>query len=120
VGASSVDQIEFLRSLTPIILHHHEHWNGSGYPQGLRGEDIPLMARILAVADAYDAMTSERTYRKKLTVAQARMELEAATGVEFDPRVVAALFEVLDQMVLAGGSGLLVSKDMKGRPDLPA
>jgi putative nucleotidyltransferase with HDIG domain len=120
IGASIVDQIEFLKSLTPIILHHHEHWDGTGYPQGLAGDDIPVLSRVLAVADAYDSMTSERTYRKRLTVSQARTELENAAGTQFDPGVVAALFAVLDRMALAGGTGLLAGLDTHGRPDLPA
>ena len=68
IGASIVDQIEFLKSLTPVILHHHEHWDGSGYPLGLSGEDIPLMARILCVADSFDAMTTKSSYKKRMTV----------------------------------------------------
>jgi HD-GYP domain-containing protein (c-di-GMP phosphodiesterase class II) len=119
IGASIVEQIEFLKSLTPVILHHHEHWDGSGYPQGLKGKDIPLLARVLAVADAYDSMTSDRSYHSRLTVAQARMELEKFAGVHLDPVVVSALFSVLDTMALAGSSGLLVPVEFGGRPDLP-
>ena len=63
IGASIIDQIDFLKSLTPIILHHHERWDGSGYPAALAGEDIPLLARVLAVADAFDAMTADTPYR---------------------------------------------------------
>jgi putative nucleotidyltransferase with HDIG domain len=120
LGASILDQIEFLKSLTPIILHHHEHWDGSGYPQGLKGEAIPIMSRVLAVADAYDSMTTERSYLPKLTVAQARVEIESSAGTLFDPVVVAALFAVLDRMALAGGTGLLVAPASTGRPDLLA
>lgn len=118
IGASIVDQIEFLKSLTPIILHHHERWDGQGYPQGLAGDSIPVLARVLAVADAFDAMMTSRTYRKRLTIAQARAELERSAGTQFDPRVVAALFESLDRQALAGGSGLFASPDA-GRHDLP-
>ncbi len=120
IGASIVDQIEFLKALTPIILHHHERWDGKGYPAGLRGEEIPLLARILAVADSFDAMTSARSYASKLTVSQARKELEAAAGTRYDPRVVAAFFEVLDRMALAGGTGLLAPSDAFGASELPA
>lgn len=120
IGASIIDQIEFLKGLTPIILHHHERWDGKGYPAGLSADDIPLLARVLAVADSYDAMTSERTYRKRLTIAQARMELEAGAGTQFDPMVVAALLEVLDRQALAGSLGLFADRDALGRPDLPA
>ncbi|HSK48104.1 MAG TPA: HD domain-containing phosphohydrolase [Coriobacteriia bacterium] len=120
IGASIVEQIEFLKSLTPVILHHHEHWDGSGYPQGLSGKDIPVLSRILAVADAYDAMTSERSYRKRMTIAQARLELKSLAGGQFDPAVVGALDDVLDRMALAGGGGLLAGALSKGHAGLPA
>lgn len=119
IGASIVDQIEFLKSLTPIILHHHERWDGKGYPHGLKGETIPLLARILCVADSFDAMTSERSYADSLTVKQARAELEGGVGTQFDPRVVAAFLDVLDRMALAGGTGLFVPQQGLGE-GLPA
>ncbi|MDP2847674.1 MAG: HD-GYP domain-containing protein [Humidesulfovibrio sp.] len=71
-----------------MVLAHHERWNGSGYPYGLRGKDIPLGARILAVADALSAMTEERPYRKSLTVEEAIEEVERGAGTHFDPCVV--------------------------------
>ena len=120
IGASIVDQIEFLKALTPVILHHHEHWDGSGYPLGLSGEDIPLMARILCVADSFDAMTTKSSYKKRMTYANARRELERSVGTHFDPRVVAALLEALDREVLAGSTGLLASSDIGSRPGLPS
>jgi putative nucleotidyltransferase with HDIG domain len=120
IGASIVDQIEFLKSLTPVILHHHEHWDGSGYPIGLSGEDIPLMARILCVADSFDAMTTKSSYKKRMPFATARLELEANVGTHFDPRVVAALLEALDKQALAGVTGLLVAPEAGARTDLPA
>jgi len=77
------------------VLHHHERWDGTGYPQRLAGDQIPLAARILFVADAYDAMTSERVYRERLTQADAIAELERCAGTQFDPAVVRALSEEL-------------------------
>jgi diguanylate cyclase (GGDEF)-like protein len=77
------------------VLHHHERWDGGGYPDRLRGEEIPLGARIIFVADAYDAMTSERVYRKPLTPAEALEELERCAGTQFDPTVVDAFSEEL-------------------------
>ena len=77
------------------VLHHHERWDGDGYPNRLRGEEIPLGARIIFVADAYDAMTSERVYRKPLTPAEALEELERCAGTQFDPSVVEAFSEEL-------------------------
>ena len=115
-----MDQIEFLKSLTPIILHHHEHWDGSGYPLGLSGEDIPLMARILCVADSFDAMTTKSSYKKRMTFGTARHELEVNVGTQFDARVVAALLEALDKQALAGSTGLLAVAEDGVREDLPA
>ncbi len=120
LGASIVEQIEFLKSITPIILHHHERWDGKGYPHGLAGESIPLMARILAVADSYDAMTTTRPHSRKLSIAEARAQLELGAGTQFDPRVVAALFEALDRMSVIGSTGLLSSVTWTGRPELLA
>ena len=83
------------------VLHHHERWDGTGYPAGLSGEDIPLGSRILFVADAYDAMTSERVYRGKLTHERAIAELERCAGAQFDPSVVSVFVEGLERSVLA-------------------
>jgi diguanylate cyclase (GGDEF)-like protein/putative nucleotidyltransferase with HDIG domain len=73
------------------VLHHHEHWDGSGYPDGLAGEEIPFGSRVILVADAYDAMTSDRTYRTASTATQALAEIRRRAGVQFDPEVVSAL-----------------------------
>lgn len=115
IGAGIVEQIEFLNALTPVIMHHHECWNGSGYPVGLAGEDIPLLARILAIADAFDAMTSDSPDRKRLTYAQARVELKAAAGVQFDPNLVGAFLEAMDRRALAGGTGLMTPRPTQER-----
>jgi HD-GYP domain-containing protein (c-di-GMP phosphodiesterase class II) len=71
------------------VLHHHERWDGMGYPDGLAREEIPLGARIIFVADAYDAMTSDRAYRGRLTPQEAVSELERCAGSQFDPEIVA-------------------------------
>jgi diguanylate cyclase (GGDEF)-like protein/putative nucleotidyltransferase with HDIG domain len=73
------------------VLHHHEHWDGSGYPDGLAGEDIPFGSRVILVADAYDAMTSDRSYRTASTATQALAEIRRRAGSQFDPHVVSAL-----------------------------
>jgi HD-GYP domain-containing protein (c-di-GMP phosphodiesterase class II) len=80
------------------VLTHHERPDGLGYPEGLAGDEIPLEARILAVADAYEAMTSERIYRSALYPGEARAELERGAGSQFDPRVVGAFMRVLDRL----------------------
>jgi diguanylate cyclase (GGDEF)-like protein len=81
-----------------LVLHHHERWDGTGYPDGLRGEQIPLSARIIFVTDAYDAMTSDRIYRPKRSVQAALAELERCAGTQFDPGIVAAFAEELEQL----------------------
>jgi HD-GYP domain-containing protein (c-di-GMP phosphodiesterase class II) len=73
------------------IRHHHEHWDGSGYPDGLGGEDIPLAVRILTVADALDALTSDRPYRSAMSFSAAIATLESGAGIQFDPAVIRAL-----------------------------
>ncbi len=80
------------------VLHHHERWDGAGYPDGLPAEEIPLGARIIFVADAYDAMTSDRVYRRRLTAEDALDELERCAGTQFDPEVVAAFADELGIM----------------------
>jgi two-component system response regulator RpfG len=75
-----------------IALRHHERWDGSGYPDGLRGEEIPLPARIVAVADVFDALTSERPYKRAWTADESFDYIEANSGTLFDPSVVSALF----------------------------
>jgi diguanylate cyclase (GGDEF)-like protein len=84
--------------VTPVaewVLHHHERWDGTGYPDGLHGEDIPLGARIILVADAFDAMTNDRIYQRKLSIRAALRELEDCSGTQFDPGAVAAIVEEL-------------------------
>lgn len=97
LGDSIVEPVEFLQEPRPIILHHHERYDGKGYPDGLKGEDIPLSARILSVADAFEAMRSDRPYRKALPLEEARRELVRNAGTQFDPRVVEVFLELLDR-----------------------
>ena len=73
-----------------MVLHHHERYDGKGYPGSLKGEEIPFMARIVCVADAFDAMTSDRAYRPRFTVVKAMEEMENCKGTQFDPELVEA------------------------------
>ncbi len=93
IGYEIIKKIKFLERSAPIVLHHHERWDGKGYPDGLKGEEIPLGSRIFAVADTIDAMTSDRPYRKALTFEIVSDELKKFKGIQFDPRVVDAFFK---------------------------
>ncbi len=90
VGERMVAAVPYLREIAPAVRHHHERWDGHGYPDGLSGQAIPQESAIIMVADSFDAMTSSRTYRPALTLAEARRRVHEGSGTQFDPRVVAA------------------------------
>jgi HD-GYP domain-containing protein (c-di-GMP phosphodiesterase class II) len=90
-----VSAAEALRPVGRVVRASHERWDGGGYPDGLAGEQIPLGARIVLACDAWDAMTSDRTYRRALSPEQAAAELRAHMGTQFDPDVVAALLTIV-------------------------
>ena len=81
-------RVPFLQVAYPIVYHHHERFDGGGYPDGLKGERIPFGARIVTVVDAYDAMTSDRPYRKAMPLAEAEAILRDGTGTQWDPQIV--------------------------------
>ena len=91
IASSSTELIE----IADLILKHHERWDGTGYPLGLKGEDIPLECRIFALADAYDSITSPKPYRLGLSKAKALAELQKNAGSQFDPALVETLIELL-------------------------
>src|SRR6266508_3422054 len=95
IGFRMLDSLG-VEPVADLVLHHHERWDGVGYPDGLRGEAIPLGARIIFVTDAYDAMTSDRIYRAKRSAEAALAELERCAGTQFDPVIVAAFSEELE------------------------
>jgi HD-GYP domain-containing protein (c-di-GMP phosphodiesterase class II) len=96
-GASILEPSSALRPLVPIVLAHHEHYDGSGYPQGLKAGAIPLGARIILVSDAYEAMTSDRIYRKAIGHEKAMEQLHKYKGIQFDPNVVRAIDQLLQK-----------------------
>ncbi|MCC7023225.1 MAG: HD-GYP domain-containing protein [Thermomicrobiales bacterium] len=104
IGAEIVDRLEAYRPSVAVIRHHHERWDGSGYPDGLAGEKIPLGARIIAVADAFDAMTSDRIYRPALSVEVAFEELRKGSGSQFDPQIVELFQQVYEARGLLGAA----------------
>ena len=97
VGADILERVRFPYPVVPIVRSHHEWWNGSGYPDGLKGEEIPIGARILSAVDCFDALASDRPYRRRLPVAEAMAVVKSMAGVQFDPEVV----EVLEHYFLA-------------------
>ncbi|HLW82195.1 MAG TPA: HD domain-containing phosphohydrolase [Candidatus Acidoferrales bacterium] len=97
IGFTVLNKIPFLKDAAEIVLSHQEFYNGSGYPRGLKSEEIPLGARIFAVADTFDAMTSDRPYRKALPESAARQEIERFSGTQFDPSVVKAFLSKPDE-----------------------
>jgi len=94
-GEQALEGVPHMETVRAIVKHHHEWWNGGGYPDGLKGEEIPLATRIVTVADAYDAMTSDRPYRRRLSQVTAIERLRAAAGFQFDASVVEKLVECL-------------------------
>lgn len=98
LGAEIMASLPSLKELAPAVLYHHERFDGKGYPRGLKRNEIPLESRILAVADTFDAMTSERPYRSAKLLREALEEIYAGAGSQFDPRVVEAFMNVLDDI----------------------
>ncbi|TYQ12872.1 UNVERIFIED_CONTAM: putative nucleotidyltransferase with HDIG domain [Acetivibrio alkalicellulosi] len=94
-GASILSKVSMLDEIVPLVKYHHERMDGKGYPFGLKGEDIPFMARIIAVADSFDAMTSDRKYRMKLKLSEAKKQLIINSGTQFDSVVVERFLSVL-------------------------
>ncbi len=97
IGASILRPVAFPWPIAPVVRHHHEHYDGRGYPAGLKGEEIPVLARVLTVADAYEAMTSDRPYRRGCTRQEALDELERCRGTHFDPKIIDAFLGVLSE-----------------------
>ncbi|MBB6051205.1 diguanylate cyclase [Armatimonas rosea] len=113
IGAAILDPVEFPWPVLPGVKYHHEKWDGTGYPEGLKGEDIPYTARILAVADVYDALTSTRSYRNAWDHTRALETIRNDAGTHFDPKIAQAFLEVIDgvvQEMAREGHGPLVAR----------
>jgi ribonuclease P protein subunit RPR2 len=104
IGAQIVRGIEFLAQAAQVVRHHHERWDGTGYPDGLAREDIPLAARVFAVADVLDALTTDRPYRPASPLAVAREMINAGSGTHFDPAVIDAFNSIGDETFLRIGA----------------
>ena len=96
IGAHILNNATIFKDIIPIVKHHHERYDGHGYPSMLSGEDIPLLARIAAVADAFDAMTSTRVYRNELDIDYVKEELRANAGTQFDPNIANLFLDILE------------------------
>ncbi|MFN8557142.1 MAG: HD-GYP domain-containing protein [Dehalococcoidia bacterium] len=110
IGARMVARFSDFAACAPLIMHHHERWDGWGAPDGLTGEAIPLGARIIAVADRYEAMIASRPYREALTPARAREELRLCAGTQLDPAIVDVLFDILGHGVDRGVGGTALNR----------
>lgn len=95
IGAHILGGVPMFKDIIPIVLHHHERFDGRGYPSQLKGEDIPYFARIAAVADTFDAMTSKRSYREALPLEKVIEEIERCSGTQFDPAIASAFLDIL-------------------------
>ena len=106
IGVQILSDLKKLHHLLPAVAHHHENYDGTGYPEGLEGEEIPRIARVLAVADAFDAMSSTRPYRRRLAPEQIDHIFRTGSGVQWDPEIVDALFECREQVERIRQKGL--------------
>jgi diguanylate cyclase (GGDEF)-like protein/putative nucleotidyltransferase with HDIG domain len=120
IGAAILRPVQFPWPVVDVVMGHHERWDGLGYPQGLSGEDIPIGARVIALADVFDALTSDRPYRKAMTQPQAMEYVRQHAGTHFDPKVVEALIAVLDvcqRRIAEMGDGDPIGLEAVGRAD---
>lgn len=114
-GAEMIKDIPYLLPAIPVVRYHHERWDGQGYPQGLAGEEIPLVARIVSIADGFDAMTTERPYSPARSPEQAYAEIVAGGGTRYDPTVVKAFNKAWDSGIIH----TIIAKPSDSYPDYP-
>jgi putative nucleotidyltransferase with HDIG domain len=106
IGSEILRHVDFLDEAIRVVRHHHERWDGNGYPDGLKGDEIPLAARVFAVADTLDALTTDRPYRNAVSWPLARKEICDGSGTQFDPSVVAAYEQISDATFIRLGEGV--------------
>jgi HD-GYP domain-containing protein (c-di-GMP phosphodiesterase class II) len=111
VGFNIASRSKELVAIAPFILHHHEFWNGNGYPSGLKGEEIPLECRILGIIDAFDAMTNDRPYHKGISVKEAIEEIQRCAGKQFDPVLSEKFIEIITKNTLVEPSLAVVEQE---------
>ena len=119
IGAEILSEVDFPYPVVPIVRHHHENWDGTGYPDGLKGDAIPVGARILAVVDCFDALTSHRPYRRALSVGEAVAIIDARRGTMYDPASSMRSTRCVHPAPRAGGSDPGSSRQEARRGDLP-
>ena len=120
LGGEIVSKIDFLRGAVDVVRNHHEKYDGSGYPRGLRGEDIPLAARIFMVVDAYDTITSKRAYKDPQSPEHAVAEIRRCSGTHFDPAVVEAFVRVYPEIAVETKAGMAARRDTAPRGTVAA
>jgi HD-GYP domain-containing protein (c-di-GMP phosphodiesterase class II) len=111
-GKDILAPITFLHPLIPGVYSHHERWDGAGYPMGLKGQEIPLIARIVSVADTYDAMTSDRAYRKALPHTVSTSEIKRCSGAQFDPDVAQLFLSTVEDYRCDSGNIQIIIREM--------
>ena len=119
-GAEIVSKIDFLRGAGEVVRNHHEKYDGSGYPRGIRGDDIPLAARIFMVVDAYDTITSKRSYKEPQPPEEAIVEIRRCSGSHFDPTVVEAFERVFPEIAVETVASMATRRDAQPRSPVPA
>ena len=102
IGAQILSNATLFEKAIPIVKHHHERWNGTGYPMGLKGEEIPLLSRIIALVDSHDVMTHNRPYHRAMSHEAAIVEIKRCAGKEFDPYISEVFIELLHELKLDG------------------
>ena len=117
-GEGIIKPIRYLHFALPLIRHHHEHYDGTGYPDGLKGEEIPLGARIIGAADAFDAMTTKRPYNKPLSYTEALANCTSEAGKHFDPKVIDALARFINK-TMSKSAGARVGDQREGSLEVP-